>query len=172
MKVDKFEYQDEWKDWVGLDVTKHSKKPFKSGKLIERVVEFTTNPHSGKAGFKLDDESIVDCHQVKLFEVEKDMALKAVLAYHEYLITFIDTDNIGIGMTTEDVLKWYKKEFGTETQSLSIPDIRNKLSPIKNMIAMLEDSLYVYHHDDKVHQMITKEMKQSKKSIEYLSGKL
>lgn len=171
MKVNKFEHQDEWMNWVGLDVTKYSKKPFKSGKLIERVVEFTTNPHSGKAGFKLDDESIVDCHQVRLVNNDNGAILNMLLLYNEYLTTFIDTDNVGIGMTPEDVIKWYEKQNDEEVMALTIADIRNKLSPIKNMITMLEDSLYVYHHEDKVHQMITKEIKNSKKSIEYLAKK-
>lgn len=65
-KVDKFKDQDNWHKWVGLEVIKHSNKPFKSGRHTAIVVEYTTNPHSDKAGFKLNDGSIVDCHQCKL----------------------------------------------------------------------------------------------------------
>lgn len=66
--MDKFIHKDNWHDWVGLEVIKHSRKPFKSGNIIVKVKEYTTNPYSGKKGFKLDDDSIVDCHQVKLSE--------------------------------------------------------------------------------------------------------
>ena len=51
---------------------------------------------------------------------------------------------------------------------LSLPDIRNKLSPIKNLIAMLEDGLMEGTID--VHPYIQKEIEQCKKSIAYLSG--
>jgi hypothetical protein len=52
----------------------------------------------------------------------------------------------------------------------SLPDIRNKLSPISNLIAMLESSEFVYHHEAEVHKMIAIEIEQCKKSIAYLSG--
>jgi len=64
MKTDKFKHQDEWKDWVGLEVAKHSGKPFKSGKSTGLVTEYTVNPHSNKVAFKMDDGSVVDCYQV------------------------------------------------------------------------------------------------------------
>lgn len=66
MKVDKFAYIDEWPNWVNHEVIKHSGKPFKSGKKIGVVKELTTNPYSNKKAFKMDDDSIVDCHQCKL----------------------------------------------------------------------------------------------------------
>jgi hypothetical protein len=55
-----------WNEWVNLKVTKHSDKPFKSGKKIGIITELTVNPFSGKQAFKMDDDSIVDCYQVKL----------------------------------------------------------------------------------------------------------
>ena len=67
-KVDKFENEADWESWVGQKVVKHSNKPFKSTFLIGTVVGFTTNPHSQKKAFLMDDESIVDCHQVKLYK--------------------------------------------------------------------------------------------------------
>jgi hypothetical protein len=33
--------------------------------------------------------------------------LKALIEYNEYLFTFIDRDNVGIGTEREDVIKWY-----------------------------------------------------------------
>lgn len=66
MKVDKFKYSNQWSQWIGKSVEKHSDKPFKSGLKVGRVMELTINPHSGKDGFLMDDGSIVDCHQVKL----------------------------------------------------------------------------------------------------------
>lgn len=66
IKVDKFEDADNWIHWVGFNVSKRSNKPFKSGKHIGLVKEYTINPNSGKNAFKMDDDSIVDCYQVKL----------------------------------------------------------------------------------------------------------
>lgn len=51
---------------------------------------------------------------------------------------------------------------------LSLPDIRNKLSPFKNLIAMLENGLM--KGTIEVHPYIQKEMERCKKSIAYLSG--
>ena len=51
---------------------------------------------------------------------------------------------------------------------LSLPDIRNKLTPFKNLIAMLENGLM--KGTIEVHPYIQKEMEQCKKSIAYLSG--
>lgn len=55
-------------------------------------------------------------------------------------------------------------------RSISLPDIRNKLSPIKNLIAMIESSEYVYHHDPEINSLIVREIEECKKSIEYLSN--
>jgi hypothetical protein len=55
-------------------------------------------------------------------------------------------------------------------ESLPIADIRNKLTPVKNMITMLESSTCSYHQDKKVNGLIKKEMKQSKKSVDYLAS--
>jgi hypothetical protein len=51
---------------------------------------------------------------------------------------------------------------------LTLPDIRNKLSPIKNLIAMLEDHLC--KGAIKMHPLILKEIEQCKESLKYLSG--
>lgn len=70
-KIDKLKNQDDWDNWIGKQVVKYSKKPFKSGKTIGIPVEVTVNPHSNKKAFKMDDNSIVDCFQVALHEQEK-----------------------------------------------------------------------------------------------------
>lgn len=64
MKVDKFEHQDEWSQWIGFTVKKYSGKKFKGGSNVEVVKGFTANPYSGKPAFLLSDGSIVDCFQV------------------------------------------------------------------------------------------------------------
>lgn len=66
MKVDKFENCNDWRNWVGKEVVKHPNNPFKSTLKTGVVKDYTTNPHSGKDGFLMDDGSIVDCYQVKL----------------------------------------------------------------------------------------------------------
>lgn len=48
-------------------------------------------------------------------------------------------------------------------------DIRNKLSPIKNLITMFEHGLIKVNID--THNLILKEIEQCKKSIDYLSNK-
>jgi archaellum component FlaC len=54
-----------------------------------------------------------------------------------------------------------------QIDKLSIPDIRNKLNPIKNLIKMLESDLIKV--DPKILPLVLKEIEESKKSIEYLS---
>lgn len=71
-KVDKFRDENDWINWKGKEVIKHSKKPFKSGKITGIVVDLTTNPNSGKVAFRMNDESVVDCFQVKLFVDENN----------------------------------------------------------------------------------------------------
>jgi hypothetical protein len=51
---------------------------------------------------------------------------------------------------------------------LSLPDIRNKLSPFKNLIAMIENGLI--KSDVKMHGLVLKEIEACKESIAYLSG--
>ena len=55
-----------------------------------------------------------------------------------------------------------------QTDVLTVPDIRNKLSPIKNLIAMLENGLV--KGDIEMHYLVLKEIEQCKKNIAYLSG--
>ena len=37
--------------------------------------------------------------------------LKVLLEYNDYLFTFIDRDNVGIGTEREDVIKWYNEHY-------------------------------------------------------------
>lgn len=53
-----------------------------------------------------------------------------------------------------------------------IADIRNKLTPISNLIAMLEDSKLLYHHDEEIHKIIEQEIVNSKNSIQYITDRL
>jgi hypothetical protein len=46
-----------------MEVTKKSRKPFKSGKKTETVVKETINPYSGKEAYLLEDGSVVNKSQ-------------------------------------------------------------------------------------------------------------
>jgi hypothetical protein len=71
-------------------------------------------------------------------------------------------------------MKYMKNKRSNDTElnitdsMLSLPDIRNKLSPIKNLIAMLENGLT--KGTIELHPYILKEIEQCKESIIYLSG--
>lgn len=56
--------------------------------------------------------------------------------------------------------------------SLTREDIRNKLSPMANLIAMLKTSEYVYHHESAVHKLIEAEIGTVEQNISYLSGEI
>jgi hypothetical protein len=50
---------------------------------------------------------------VPCIELPSDEEIKKVLIqYNDYLFTFIDKDEIGINVETEDVIKWYNKTYG------------------------------------------------------------
>jgi hypothetical protein len=57
---------------------------------------------------------------------------------------------------------------GDQRENTLLADIRNKLSPFKNLVAMLESSDLVYHSD--IHKIIEREIGQCKKNIEYLQS--
>jgi hypothetical protein len=59
-------------------------------------------------------------------------------------------------------------KLGISDVMLSLPDIRNKLSPIKNLIAMLENGLVKGNVE--MHDLVIKEIEACKESIVYLSG--
>jgi hypothetical protein len=60
-------------------------------------------------------ESMIDKHLTALIPIElpSDEEIKKVLIqYNDYLFTFIDKDEIGINVETEDVIKWYNETYG------------------------------------------------------------
>lgn len=62
-RINKFLEQSNWQNWIGKEIIKHSDKPFKSGSKTAIPLEITINEYSQKTAFKLDDGSVVDCHQ-------------------------------------------------------------------------------------------------------------
>ena len=82
-----------------------------------------------------------------------------------------DATNASARYTAIDICRFAKAYHKSESDTtLSLPDIRNKLSPISNLIALLESSEFMYHNETEVHNIIVQEIEQCKKSIEYLSG--
>ncbi len=55
----------------------------------------------------------------------------------------------------------------SEKDAMMLPDIRNKLSPLKNLISMIENGLVKGNVE--IYDLVLKEIEQCKKSIEYLS---
>lgn len=54
---------------------------------------------------------------------------------------------------------------------IDFPDIRNKLTPFKNLIALLKDANTIFHTDERIQDLIEKEIEQCNKNIEYLSNR-
>lgn len=55
--------------YSGVRVVKNSGKPFKSGHKINTVKGLTCNPNTNLLAYTfIEDESIVDCEQVKEYE--------------------------------------------------------------------------------------------------------
>ena len=55
--------------YIGKQVFKRSKKPFKSKQFYNTVKSVTTNPHTKRVAFSFeDDSSVVDVHQCNLRE--------------------------------------------------------------------------------------------------------
>lgn len=51
-----------------FSVIKRSKKPFKSGLIIERAYGTVTNPYSNKVAYLLEDGSYVDVYQCRVID--------------------------------------------------------------------------------------------------------
>lgn len=67
IKVDKFKDSENWHNWIGKTVVKHSKKPFKCGSKVCTVEGLIQNYNSNRVAFLIkEDSSVVDCHQVHL----------------------------------------------------------------------------------------------------------
>ena len=62
-----FAHNENYKNWMGKLIQKNSKKPFKSGVKIERVLDIVYNTQSEKVAFQLSD-SIIDCTQCQLYD--------------------------------------------------------------------------------------------------------
>ena len=80
------------------------------------------------------------------------------ISYTEQLnkyITYLENKNQALQLLQPDVM-------------LSLRDIRNKLSPITNLITILENGLVKGNVE--MHDLVLKEIEQCKKSIAYLSG--
>lgn len=75
-------------------------------------------------------------------------------------------------------LKYVKKELEWDKtpptifenlNAVPLEEVRNKLTPMKNLLAMLESSEFVYHHDSQMHALISLEIEVCKRNIEELS---
>ena len=76
---------------------------------------------------------------------------------------------VGSEQTTKADARESKFAISDVSNSL-VADIRNKLTPIKNLCAMLKNSDLMYDLDKNKHKLIEKEIKQTLKSVEYLSN--
>ena len=71
-------------------------------------------------------------------------------------------------MNEQEKLEKSEKALHITDVMLSLPDIRNKLSPIKNLIAMFENG--VVKCNVEMHDLVLKEIEECKESIAYLSS--
>lgn len=71
----------------------------------------------------------------------------------------------GVCYAKREGARWAVKKI---QDSLSAPDIQDKLTPFKNLIAMIENGLA--KGSVQVHGLVLKEIEECKKSIEYLSS--
>lgn len=72
----------------------------------------------------------------------------------------------GTRYTSMDVY-WFTKSYHLTEESQKQEDIRNKLTPIKNLIAMIENGLAKGNIE--VHDLVLKELEACKQSLEHLS---
>lgn len=63
---------DKYQEMIGKRVVKKSRKPFKSGHIINTIKGVTTNPYANnRAAFTFEeDESFVNCQLCKLYQPE------------------------------------------------------------------------------------------------------
>ncbi len=63
------EYPELWSTWIGKQVHKKSRKPFKSGAQVGTVSGSTTHPVTGRMCFTfIEDSSYVECFRCRLVE--------------------------------------------------------------------------------------------------------
>lgn len=75
----------------------------------------------------------------------------------------MENNNWNSDKIEDDFIEVKMKSHSTGTEFLSIPDIRNKLSPITNMITLFERGEYAYINN--------KGLDEVKKSINYLANR-
>jgi hypothetical protein len=68
---------------------------------------------------------------------------------------------------TVEIIYLNKFVVGVINNSL-IADIRNKMSPIKNLLALLEKADNPFYNNDKVNKLIKSEIQKSKKAIKLI----
>lgn len=87
--------------------------------------------------------------------------------------------------TMEDLMKYYGDNFSPNELNIELvelevnisgeigADIRNKLTPMKNLIMMLKDNIYITRNGDiKMQKLFKKEIKNCEESITYLKNLL
>lgn len=55
-----------WKKWIDKIVVKHNNKQFLNGKYDIKIKDLVISEFSGKEVFLLEDDTTIDCYQVKL----------------------------------------------------------------------------------------------------------
>lgn len=132
MKLNKFEKQDEWPEWVGKEIIKHSKKPFKNGEQVNVVLGLETNPHSGKPAFKVSDDALVDCFQCKLFFSPKKRIVEEEIfrKYYNGIIVGVSLKDLPDNLEPNDILHIREEEaFYSENNSWDDHTIVTVLRP-------------------------------------------
>lgn len=134
-KVHKIYKNPDWINWVGCEIVKHSNKPFKSGNKVGVVKELTTNPHSNKTAFLMDDGSIVDCYQCKLAPMHFDIETGG-LGIGELPIFYAPSGQgksqfIRETPSIEDINKMVQENQVAQHEDIEIVDYMNLLDPSK-----------------------------------------
>jgi len=86
--------------------------------------------------------------------------------------------------TMEDLIKYYGDGFSPIDLNIELveldviveneigADIRNKLTPVKNLVTMLKNAVFLRNGDVKMQAIIKKEIKKCEESIKYLTNLL
>lgn len=79
-----------------------------NNKLIDLIYPYNCDKNINE----IINECLLEIINIQKEDYNKyDSQLKSVIKYNQYLLKFIDKDNIGIGMETKDVVKWYNENF-------------------------------------------------------------
>lgn len=120
------------------------------------------------------------------FKTLREIDTKKFVRIYGMFISISETpDLIPVQTTTEDLMKYYGDKFSLIELNIELveidvdisgeigADIRNKLSPMKNLIAMLRDNINITRNGDiKMQKLFKKEIKKCEESIEYLKNLL